>query len=83
MNPDYADGYYDRGNTQFYLGNYDLAVTDYSKAIALEDEIFDYYYNRALAKFYLEQDEDACSDLKKASKLGDNQAAAYYDELCR
>jgi len=63
----------------FYLGStrynmdksvYKQALTDLSKAIALDTNYADAYATRGQIKFYLDDKNGACEDFRKAESLG-------------
>ncbi|MGD0279937.1 MAG: tetratricopeptide repeat protein [Smithella sp.] len=70
LKPDYADGYYNRGNLYARSGKYQLAIEDFNKTISLNEDYADAYYNRAFV--YLNQGNNiyGCRDAKKACELG-------------
>ncbi|TGT17308.1 tetratricopeptide repeat protein [Mesorhizobium sp. M4B.F.Ca.ET.172.01.1.1] len=47
--PNFANGYYNRGVSWVFKGDYDKAIADFDTAIGLEPNNGDYYYNRGVA----------------------------------
>lgn len=62
--------YYNRGNLNAQMGNYTQAISDYSRAIALDPQLAEAYYNRGLAYINSHQEPLALADLSKAGELG-------------
>src|SRR6476659_2743459 len=55
-NPKNAEGYFNRGNAYYDLGQNDLAVRDYSEVIKLNPKDSEAYYNRGNAYRHLKKD---------------------------
>ena len=72
------DYWYDRGLAKYHLGNYEAAIKDFDKAIALNPQFAPYYYNRGLAKGDLGYYEEAIKDFDKAIELNPQYAEAYF-----
>ena len=62
--------YYNRGNVYVERNDYQHAIEDYTKAIALDAHLAEAYYNRGLARIANKQQEVGISDLSKAGELG-------------
>lgn len=69
LKPDYAEAYYNRGNTYTKLRQYEQSIQDYNKAIELKPNYADAYNNRGNSYRYLKQDEQAIQDFNKALKF--------------
>ncbi|MBE8949948.1 MAG: tetratricopeptide repeat protein [Quinella sp. 3Q1] len=67
--PDYAEAYYNRGNTYKNLRKYEQAIQDYNKAIELKPNYAEAYNNRGTSYRSLKQDEQAIQDFNKALKF--------------
>ena len=72
-----ARKYFDKGNEQFNLGNYEQAIADYTKAIKIKPGYAGAYYNRGNAKINLGRHEEAIEDYTTAIGSRDNFAEAY------
>lgn len=72
-----AEEYFQRGNSNYNLGNYEAAVTDYSAAIEQNPENAEYYYWRARSYSRLENSEAAFADYNKALEIDPDYAFAY------
>jgi len=64
------DAYYNRGNTYYDKGQYDKAISDYSKAVEINPKFADAYINRGIAHYSLGNYNSVCDDWLKACKLG-------------
>jgi tetratricopeptide (TPR) repeat protein len=74
--------YYNRGVMYGRLGIHNDAISDYNKAISLNDGFPQAYYNRALSKARFGITKAACIDLKKSAELGFSQAQTMYNDKC-
>jgi tetratricopeptide (TPR) repeat protein len=81
-NPAYAESQSEAfnrsGNTYVAQGHYDLAITNYTKAIALNPQYADAYYNSGLAYYLKGQYDVAITNYNKAIELNSQYAYAYY-----
>lgn len=68
--PDFAQGFFNRGNVLVKLNDFKSAVVDYSEAIGIDDKFAEAYFNRGLAHLYLGNTDRAIADLSKAGELG-------------
>jgi tetratricopeptide (TPR) repeat protein len=67
---EYREPYFNLGFIhQEYLKVYDVAIENYSKAIAIEPKYVDAYYNRALCYEQRDELKKAATDLRHALKL--------------
>ena len=66
--------YYNRGNVHAQRADYVHAIDDYTKAIALDQNLAEAYYNRGLAHLALKHQQESVADLSKAGELGLYQA---------
>ncbi len=69
-NPMHPLAYYNRGNAHLDLGQYQLAVNDYSEAIQVYPWDAEVYAARAFCFALLGRDEDAQQDVERAVHLG-------------
>jgi tetratricopeptide (TPR) repeat protein len=74
-----ADAHYKRGDAYDETGEYDKAITSYSKAIELDPNHALSYYNRGCAYGETGEYEKAIADFSKAVELDPNNASAYYN----
>ncbi|MDA9030143.1 tetratricopeptide repeat protein, partial [Flavobacteriaceae bacterium] len=70
LNPNYADAYYNRGESKISLKDYKEAINDFNKVIELDPLSADAYYNRGISKYYTNDLNGACEDAKKSRSLG-------------
>ena len=68
-----------RGLQYLEKGQYDQAITEFTKAIKLEPKLAEVYYNRGVAYGEKGQDNQAISDYTKAIELNPKFAWAYYN----
>ena len=73
----------ERGQVNFKLGNNELAIEDYTKAINLDPYNYLPYSLRGNAKIDSEDLKGACADWKKAVELGSEDAAELLKEHCQ
>ena len=73
----FAEAYNNRGDAYYSKGQYDRAIEDYNKAIALDPNYADAYYNRGVAYAKKGQYDRAIEDYNKAIALDPNYAKAY------
>ena len=69
-NQELATKYYHRGIAYASKGEIELAIEDYTKAIALKPDYADAYYNRGGAFLRLGEMEKAKADLTTARNMG-------------
>ncbi|GCA73495.1 TPR repeat-containing protein YrrB [Microcystis aeruginosa NIES-2520] len=74
-----AAWYGNRGNLYYYQQKYDLALSDYSKAIEINPNYAMAYYNRGTVYSDLQKYDLALSDFSKAIDINPNYADAYYN----
>jgi len=67
--PKTASDWFNQGNYQYDKGNCQLAVADYTKAIALNPKYAQAYNNRAYTNMRMRNYQDALPDLDKAIEL--------------
>ena len=71
-----------RGNIKNLLGDYEGAITDYSKAIELNPNLAEAYHNRGLTKFRSGNEQAGNLDFLKAGMLGYIRAYDINKEFC-
>ncbi|MEO1296506.1 MAG: tetratricopeptide repeat protein [Cyanobacteria bacterium J06636_16] len=76
---DYAGTYYNRGNTRFELGDRQVAVEDYNKALILDPCFAEAYVNRGNVRSELGDNWEAIEDYNKALSLNRQDKVAYYN----
>jgi tetratricopeptide (TPR) repeat protein len=83
--PNEAAWYNERGLTHHHAKDYDSAVADFTRAIALQSDVAVYYSNRALANSALKNNEAALADADCAIVLssGSNPATHCTRALIR
>jgi tetratricopeptide (TPR) repeat protein len=62
--------YYNRGNVYTFLGRYDKAIHDFSKAIQIDPTYAMAYYNRGITYFLKKEYDNAWDDITKVQELG-------------
>lgn len=77
VNPNNVEVLSNRGSAHLSLGDFDLALADFSKAIEKRPEDASNYFNRALAHAAKQQHHDAIADYSKAIELMPGLAIAY------
>ena len=74
--PKSAFGYFFKGIAMDELGEYELAIVNYSKSIEYEPNNADIFQNRGLAYYHNKDYDNAISDYKKALELNPNNKLA-------
>jgi len=69
-NPDDAEAYLGRGYAHDQLGQYQKAIREYSKVIALKPDYASAFNNRGADYFAQGSIPDGCRDAQKACELG-------------
>ena len=77
-----AEEYYIKGVEKAGNGDYEGAITDWTKAIEIDPKYVNAYYNRGISKYKLGDMNGACEDWRKAANLGDEDAQDYLREHC-
>jgi tetratricopeptide (TPR) repeat protein len=70
--------YVSRGNSYGERGDYDSAIQDYSKALALNPKLSIAYFNRAYTYAHLKKYREAITDLDETIKLNPKDEKAYF-----
>lgn len=83
INPKIAVNYMRRGHAKEELNDYQGAISDYNKGIALDPNNSLYYSMRFSAKKSIGDLDSGCSDLKIASSLGYEPAANIFKYTCQ
>ena len=65
-----AEFYFNQGVAWNEKGDYDKAISEYTKAIEINPSLEEAYSNRGLAYLLLGQSQPGCHDLQKACELG-------------
>jgi tetratricopeptide (TPR) repeat protein len=73
--------YYNRGVAYEEKGQYDLAISDYNKALEINPRFTDAYYNRGVTYYYKREYEKSWKDVKKAQSLGYQIDPEFLDRL--
>lgn len=74
--PKSAFGYFFKGIAMDELGEYEIAIVNYSKAIEYEPNYAENFQNRGLAYYHNKDYDNAISDYKKALELNPNNELA-------
>lgn len=77
LDPEFAEAYYSRGNTQFELHNYEQAIQDYTQAIQYNPACADAYYNRGNTLVLIGKQQEALADYSTALNLNHRDADIY------
>jgi tetratricopeptide (TPR) repeat protein len=79
LDPNFANGYIDRGNARNGLGDKQGALADYTRAIELDSRYADAYYNRGNIRSELGDRQGANDDYTKAIESNPAYVGAYYN----
>ncbi|WP_121543491.1 tetratricopeptide repeat protein [Candidatus Rickettsia colombianensi] len=80
LKSDYANAYYNKGNSLWHLGKYEEAIEEYNKAIGLNPDDAIAYSNKGTALFELKRYEEAIKEYDKTIELNPDNAIAYYSK---
>ena len=78
MNPKFTFAYFNRGIAYYSKKEYDLAISDYDQAIALNSNFPDAYLKKGLAYFGKKDYDDAIAEYTKALELSPKFADTNY-----
>jgi tetratricopeptide (TPR) repeat protein len=76
-----AETYYNRGIVYEKKGQYDKAISDFTKAIEINPGHADAYYTRGVVYYYKKDYEKALDDFYKAQNLGLNVPPGIFQLL--
>ncbi len=79
LDPKWAEAYCGRGCSYRFDGQYDKAIEDCTKAIALDPNRIHSYFTRGVSFAKLKQFDKSLKDLNMAIKQYPNYADAYYE----
>ena len=71
--------FFNRGNLEKLLANYDIAISYFTKSIELNPNFAEAFYKRGNVKFILEDFEGALYDYNEAINLNPKLAEAYHN----
>ena len=77
INPQSAAFYSDRANARYALEDYQGAIEDYSRAIAIDSSFAEDWYNCGRSRSLLGDLQGALADLNQALQRQPNWASAY------
>jgi len=80
--PDDAELRKNRGNLLLLYGQREVAIEEYSKAIALDNNYAEAYYNRGLAQFKYYDKVSGCQDIDRSIELGYSRAENIQKAFC-
>lgn len=82
--PYLAEGYYNRGQAYFHLGDFKMAEEDLSRAIMFNPFHIEYYELRGLCRIHTERYEAAANDYTTViAEVPEHQTAYFNRALCR
>ncbi len=79
IDPSFPWPYVSRGNALLAKREYDKAIDDYTKAIALGEKYADAYYDRGIAWYYKKEYDKAIDDYTEAITIDEKYANAYFN----
>ena len=69
----------ERGLVKEMIGDWEGAISDYTKSIEIDSNYARVYYSRANANYYLKNYREAIVDYNKSIKINPNYAKAYFN----
>ena len=76
-----AKFYIDRGIAYREKGQYDQAISDYTKALEIDPKSAGAYYNRAIVYYFKKEYNNSWKDIKKAQDLGYKIPSKFLENL--
>ena len=76
-----AEFYYNRGLAYAKKGQYDQAISDYTRALEINPRDAGAYKNRGAAYYFKREYEKSWNDVKKAQSLGYQIHPKFLDQL--
>jgi tetratricopeptide (TPR) repeat protein len=76
-----AEYYDNRGLDYYFKGQYDQAISDYTKALEINPRFAEAYNNRGIAYFEKREYDKSSEDVKKALDLGYQVHPKVFEEL--
>ena len=76
-----AEEAFNKGVDNFDQGSYEIAISDFTRAIEINPNLADAYNNRAAAYNYKSSYDQAIYDCNKAIELDPNSAQAYNNRI--
>jgi tetratricopeptide (TPR) repeat protein len=71
--------FFNRGNLEKLLTNYDIAITYFNRSIELNPNFAEAFYKRGNVKFIIDDFKGALSDYDEAIRLNPKLAEAYHN----
>ena len=68
--PDFSFAYFNKANLLCTQRDFKTAITNYTKAIAIDHDFAEAYFNRGLTYLFIGEDTKGLADLSKAGELG-------------
>ena len=78
IDPSFGQAFALRGLLYKEIGNYNLAIRDFSEAIRLNSNPFDSYFGRAESFFNLHDYNKAIDDFRAALNINESSAPAHF-----
>lgn len=75
--------YYESGYAKHNSGDFQNAISDFSKSIELNPNYSDAYNFRGMSKYKSGDKSGACSDWKRAAELGNSGASEMAQRYCQ
>lgn len=79
-----AEYFFNSGEKNTEAGKYEIAMSDYSKAVGLKPDYAEAYYKMGLLKIYqFKKQDEGCKDITKAMELGYDKVTDEVKKLCQ
>jgi len=72
-----AEAYHSKGLADYFIGNYESSIQNFTKAIELDPAFVDAYVYRAIVKYNIGEFEDAVVDFNRSIRLNPNHIVSY------
>jgi tetratricopeptide (TPR) repeat protein len=78
-----AEEFYNLGYKEYQSGQYEKAISYFSKAIELDPNLSKAYCNRGYSEYLSDKKTEACADWNKALELGYTEAKSMLEKYCK
>jgi lipoprotein NlpI len=81
IDPRFADAFYNRGIGYDEKGQYDWAISDFTKAIETDPGLAEAHFNRGVTYYFKKEYDKSWEDIEKAYGTGYQVPSEFFDNL--